>query len=374
VPVLLSAANNVARFDHNPVTGESLGLLIEEQRTNLLVRSEEFDNAAWTKTRVSVAANTIVAPDGTLTADKLVENTDTNTHRLDVSFTWVSGTTYTNTLYAKAAERTAFRIQFPAAAFTSVFADFDLSAGTVNPASGVTASITDVGNGWYRCAVTGTATASTTASILNALLVGGSASYTGNGYSGLYIWGAQLEAGAFPTSYIPTVASQVTRSVELAVMTGENFSSWYNQAEGTFYFDADMYETQSTFFRHLLAANDASGSTTNIVALTVPASSSLLRQLINSSGVVSSASQSAITLGAGFKAASAYKTNDFAISYSTGVLLTDALGNVPINVNRLYINALADSGVGANSSTHIRKVAFYPKRLANDQLQGITTV
>jgi hypothetical protein len=156
-------------------------------------------------------------------------------------------------------------------------------------------------------------------------------------------------------------------------MTGTNFSSWYRADEGTFYFDADMYETQSPFFRYLLAANDASGSTTNIVALTVPANSSVLRQLINSSGVVSSASQSAITLGAGFKAASAYKTNDFAISYSTGVLLTDALGNVPLNVNRLYINGLADIGVGLNSSTHIRKIAFYPKRLTNVQLEAITT-
>jgi hypothetical protein len=76
IPVLLTAATNAPRFDHNPTTGESLGLLIEEQRTNLLFPySEEFDNAAWSKTRSSITSNTIVAPDGTLTGDKLVEDT-----------------------------------------------------------------------------------------------------------------------------------------------------------------------------------------------------------------------------------------------------------------------------------------------------------
>ena len=73
---LRTAGINEARFDHSPLTLESLGLLVEEARTNLLLRSEEFDNASWTKTRSSVTANAITAPDRTLTGDKLIDSTD----------------------------------------------------------------------------------------------------------------------------------------------------------------------------------------------------------------------------------------------------------------------------------------------------------
>jgi hypothetical protein len=356
------------------VTLAPKGLLIEEQRTNLLLWSEQFDNAVWTKTRTSITANDAVSPDGTQDADKLVENTDTNTHRLDVSFTWVSGTTYTNTMYAKAAERTVFRIQFPAAAFTSVFADFDLSAGTVTPASGVTASITDVGNGWYRCAVTGTATASTTASILNALLVGGSASYTGDGTSGIFLWGAQLEVGAFPTSYIPTTTAAATRAADVAVMTGANFSNWYSQSEGTVFVEADMFETQFGFFRNLLALNDASGSTANIVVFNVPSNSTQMRFSVNAAGSVSASLQQSLTLGSTFKGAGAYKIDDFAVSYNGGTPLTDTSGDAPSGINTLVFgNTSHTLGVGNHCSTHIRRIAYYPRRLSDAELTSITS-
>ena len=72
--VLSTAAINAPRFDYDPVTLESVGLLIEESRTNLLTYSEQFDNAVWTKSNASITANAIIAPDGTLTADKLVED------------------------------------------------------------------------------------------------------------------------------------------------------------------------------------------------------------------------------------------------------------------------------------------------------------
>jgi hypothetical protein len=196
IPVLETAASGAARFDHNPTTFESLGLLIEEQRTNLLTYSEEFNNAAWTKTRSSITANTIVAPSGALTGDKLVEDTTaSNTHFVTQNQT-ATATTTTFSCYAKAGERTqislhSFESSTPA---NPIVAFFDLSTGTVVSTSGntISASITPVGNGWYRCVATGTtALVSTTWNIRPA--VNGSATYTGDGYSGLYIWGAQLE-------------------------------------------------------------------------------------------------------------------------------------------------------------------------------------
>jgi hypothetical protein len=191
IPTLLTATNNVARFDHNPTTGESLGLLIEEQRTNLLLRSQEFDNAYWTKTRSSITANTIIAPDGTLTGDKLVEDTSaTTTHVVFKSVTTTSGTVYTHSVYVKEGERSWAIVQNG-----SAYAWFNLSNGTIGtqvPSTTGTFAITSVGNGWYRCSVSQVASTSMSCGIYassddNVL------NYTGDGYSGIYIWGAQLE-------------------------------------------------------------------------------------------------------------------------------------------------------------------------------------
>jgi len=203
IPVLLTAASGVARFDHNPTTGESLGLLIEEQRTNLLLRSEEFDNASWTKARSSITANTIVAPDGTLTGDKLVEDTTaSNTHLTRQVVTVSANTTYTFSVYLKAAERTAARLQSSdnASDTNGFFVNVNLSNGTLSGGGSkgtgtyTTSTITSVGNGWYRVSLTGIVDSSTTSVRYEVFLLDGSTSaYTGNGYSGIYIWGAQLE-------------------------------------------------------------------------------------------------------------------------------------------------------------------------------------
>jgi hypothetical protein len=194
IPVLQTAAAGVARFDHNPITGESLGLLIEEQRTNLLVRSEEFDDAAWTKTGVSVTTNTIVSPDGNLTGDKVVESTATSTHQVTQNITATSGVTYTATLYAKKAEIDVITTDFAGV----LFGTYNLSTGVATLGAGnannvpVSASMTNVGNGWYRCVSVWTRVGATASSDLRFSLRQ-STSYTGDGYSGIYIWGAQLE-------------------------------------------------------------------------------------------------------------------------------------------------------------------------------------
>ena len=191
IPQLLTAASGVARFDHNPTTFESLGLEIEEQRTNLLTYSEQFDNAAWTKARATIIANTIVAPDGTLTGDKLVEDTATNTHQAEQNATTVSGTTYTFSAYVKAAGRSFVRLYEDSG---SGGAYFDLSTGTVGSLGvGSIGVITSAGNGWYRCAVTYTQSGTLGRQRIAIASANGTISYTGDGFSGIYIWGAQLE-------------------------------------------------------------------------------------------------------------------------------------------------------------------------------------
>jgi hypothetical protein len=366
IPVLETAASGVARFDHNPTTFESLGLLIEESRTNLLTYSEQFDNAAWTKSRSSITANTIVAPDGTLTGDKLVEDTTaTSTHQATRTFNAVSGTTYTATIYAKAAERGFAGIGLGDGAFGATnIVTINLSTGATSVISGTaTAASTFVGNGWYRVSVTATATSTETA--INRIYVsnsGTTVSYTGDGYSGIYIWGAQLEAGAFPTSYIPTVASQVTRSADAASMTGTNFSSWFSNAEGTLYAELNA---------RALAASSG-------IVLNDNTTNNRIRMALASTtdqGTVTTSGAAQAVLDGGTPAANtatkvamAYAFNNFALSLNGGAAVTDTTGTVPV-VSQLQIGAETTT-VG---NLHIKKVAFYPIVSTATQLQALTS-
>lgn len=367
IPVLQTAPAGVPRFDHNPVTGESLGLLIEEQRTNWLTYSEQFDYAAWGKDAATVAVNAAVAPDGNLTADKLVENTATATHRITGgagALSPSSGTTYTVSIYAKAGERRYLMANWHSA--FNARSTFDLQTGTVASTFSGTATITSVGNGWYRCTVTGTATVNGVGTgylHLNNSSSNSDTSYTGDGYSGIYIWGAQLEAGAFPTSYIKTEASQATRAADSAQMTGANFSSWYRQDEGTLYQDFTALGV-SISDRASVRISDGGSPFSNDISLRNYAGSNKFAVFIN--GVV----QAEIQLSPGVSAGSAnrfagvYKSNDFAAAKNGNTVGIDANGLLPV------VNQLSFPSTGCN---HIKRLTYYPKRLTDAQLQSLTT-
>ena len=177
--------------------------LVELVPYNLLQYSEMFSNAAWPKARCTISANVVNAPNGTLTADKLVEDTTaTNTHRVGQLFTFVVGNTYTMSCYAKAAERTQIGLSFnlvPIATTDGVV--FDLSSGTIAlQTAGYTGTITSVGDGWYRCTARKTADATSVRADIG-ICVSNTAIYTGNGTSGIYIWGAQLVEGTSALDY-----------------------------------------------------------------------------------------------------------------------------------------------------------------------------
>jgi hypothetical protein len=369
IPALQTAASGVARFDHNPITGESLGLLVEEQRTNLLTYSDDFSDAAWTKTRSSITANTIVAPDGTLTGDKLVEDTTaSNTHVVAQSVSYTSGTNYSFSLFAKAAERTSLSVQFPSGQFgASVTCSFNLSAGTVTVAisgTGTSATITAVGNGWYRCVAISQATSSGTAN--TPILLENTPNnrvYTGNGYSGLYIWGAQVEAAAFPTSYIPTVAATVTRNADAASMTGANVTSWFSNAQGTLYAEVNPRALAVTSGFQI---ND--NTTSNRIRLATTSTSD--------QGTITTSGTAQATLDGGtpaantsMKLAMSYAVNDFKLSLNGGTAATDTAGTVPV-VNQLQIGAETTT-IG---NMTLKKIAYYPIAVTAAELQALTTI
>lgn len=214
--VLQTAPSSTARYDYNPVTGVSKGLLVENGRTNSLTYTDNIQAVLWTNTASSLKPNTMLAPDGTLTGTKLIEDTTTAIHYVDKlsgSGTVSVGTTYTVSAYVKAGERTRARLVgvISTAAPTTSDAFFDLTTGTVVSTGSTGASdsrIEAVGNGWYRISVAFTVQSNSAAMTPRAyyqLVNGGTTfSYAGDGVSGFYIWGPQLEIGTFPTSYMPS--------------------------------------------------------------------------------------------------------------------------------------------------------------------------
>ena len=233
--IIRYASADEPRFDHDPETGRCLGLMIEEQQTNVLLYSEEFDTG-WTNTNASVTANATTAPDGTTTADKLVENSSTGNKEVNQgNITYTSGTSLTFSCFAKAGERTRFRLAATTARFdSSTNAYFDLSAGTVVTTTGgfTSASIEAYPNGWYRCVGTMLPTSSGTNNVFITLVnTGTNTGYTGDGSSGVFIWGAQLEADKDVSSYIPTTNATVTRNSDNAYF--DDISDFFNINEGT---------------------------------------------------------------------------------------------------------------------------------------------
>jgi hypothetical protein len=162
-------------------------------RVNLLTKTEQFDDAVWTKTGATITANTTATTDplGGTTADKLVETATTSTHLAQQSATSVSGVTYTASASLKAAERTIAAINVYDTADRATY--FDLQNGVVlSSAAGNTATIAAEGNGWYRCTVTRTTAAATTFHIIHATTANNTLVYAGVAGSGIYVWGADL--------------------------------------------------------------------------------------------------------------------------------------------------------------------------------------
>jgi len=211
-------------------------LLLEADATNLLTYSASLNTAPWFATRVTITANATAAPDESVTAEKLVETTDTGAHHCSRSFAFTAGVTYTLSAHVKAGERTAgnLRLGNGVVNFSGGVADcaFDLVAGTaIKGPSGIRAGIRELANGWYRVWITGTADASLSDNASAVFLSNGATgTYTGDGTSGMYVWGVQLEVGAEPSSYIATTTATELRSAD--VLTDGYMASFEATAVG----------------------------------------------------------------------------------------------------------------------------------------------
>ena len=375
--LIKTAGSNVPRFDRDPLTGDSLGLLVEEARTNLLQYSSSLNGGPWANTfgsNVSLIANAIIAPDGLLTASKLVEGNTNNSQHWIYVLAHPAGTGWSGTFYAKAAERSKISLDMGFGG-QNVKALFDLAnvtatyTGLSTNASATTQSITPYLNGWYKCELKTSVNISGSGVYYTLLITNSSnnTTYLGDGTSGIYAWGAQLEQASFPTSYIPTVASTVTRAADVASMTGTNFSSWYNQSEGTMFVNARYFGAGSPE-EYFFQVDDNSSS--NFIKISKFGVTTYATVDVASAHTFETTLAS-IAQGSTFKAGLAYKTNSFAATLNGASPSTSTSGAVPSSLSRLRIGNSLGSSLFAQST--ISRLAYYPVRLPDAQLQALTS-
>jgi hypothetical protein len=343
-------------------------LLIEESRTNICLQSENLATT-WSAFGITISSDFATSPDGLTTADKIVENTANSFHGIFQIPNTVSGVTYTGSCYIKAAGRN-FALIYTGASpangrYISIPAD---GTGTVlglynaNPAN---VSLKYVGNGWYRVSILFVSSGAGSSLEIYASTNGTTSSYTGDGTSGILVWGAQLEAGSFATSYIPTTTGSVVRSADVCSITGANFTSFWNTNEGAMFASGDPIGIASAAV--LVMAN--SGANANQIAF--DRSTTTIKFGVANSGTYTATIQQNSTNGSFVKISGAYATNN-ARSALNGVLGTpDTSVIVPTNLNRFNIgSAGAASTEFANGC--ISAIKYFRKPLSNAKLQALT--
>jgi len=364
---------DLPRFDFDPIALTCKGLLIEEARTNLCLYSEAFDTASsWAVGNASVTANATTAPSNTLTADKSVEDVATSEHSVTQTIAYVTNNAVTLSVYAKTSGRN-LRILMSDNLTGVAFAFYDLTNGTFSGStvsgswSAISSSITNVGNDWYRCTLTATKGAGVAIAAIINLTNGTTTAYTGNGVSGAFLWGAQLEAGAFGTSYIPTSASQVTRTADVAVMTGTNFSSWYNASEGAFVASAVIARQATIGSTAIFSANDSTAA--NFVncfyrgsgALGATMTAASVPQLDQTPLGVTTANTT-VNIGVAYKVSNT-------VSYANGTVQTTSGSAAIPTVTQLQIGV---SFVGVYLNGIVKNLRFYKQRILNAEGQAFS--
>lgn len=370
--LLKTAAVNTLRYDHNPSTGAPKGALIEVAATNLLLNSEAITEATWGKVDVTTSANVIAAPNGTTTADKLIEAATTGVHYIFGQSGISTAQTYTFTVFAKAAERSRVMVQLSDFTLEARAASFDLSAGTIlfTDAAGsvwtnISSSIEAYAGGWYRLRLTGTKSASGTANVAISLISSGTTTlYAGDGTSGVHIWGAQLEVGPYATSYIPTTSATVTRAADSVSIATSLIP--LDAAQGTVFVEFSFDSAPSTLFAALDLGDVASNERFTIYVNTFQT----IFEVVDG-GAYQAAIADGVAPSAGVvrKSAMAYRANDFKACSNGGTVFTDTSGTIPtpthITLGRLTGGFGPDSG-------HIRKCAYISRPLTSTELQALT--
>jgi len=332
---------DLPRFDYDPTTLVCKGLLIEDTRTNIALTSNDFTSVSWSNTSVSVTANAAVSPDGTSNASLLTATAADCALIQTVAVT--TATAYSFSIYLRAATTTNISL-FVDTSGLNTFVSLPITVTTA----------------WQRFSLP-----FTTTGVLCKIYVGGGSSFSSP--EAVFAYGAQLEAGAFPTSYIPTTATSVTRNADIAIMNGTNFSSWYNASEGAFLVSTVLSRQASVGGTTIISASDT--TLTNYMSLFYRATGSLGANIItsnvsqvNQTPLGTTAANTIVNIGL------SYKTNN-AVSYANGTVQSTVttvtlptptqlqFGVSPANI---YLNGI------------ISTLRYWPQRIINAEGQAFS--
>jgi len=354
---LIKTANvDEPRLEYD-ASGQPLGLLIEEQRTNEVRYSNSLSGSAWSGTNCTITTDSTTSPDGNINASKL---TCSGGSASVWQFPMPSGLSgnYSNSIYLKA--DTLNYAQLNVGYLTTDFvANFDLVNGTVTHILGTGATITDVGNGWYRCTLP-----------FNTLGSGGfsvtpidsmSSTRRSGAVGSVFVYGAQLEQGAFPTSYIPTSGSTVTRNKDVCDTPVERFS--YSNAKGSIVVYAQSNKDATSVYAFELAVDSSDRMFSKLQ------NQEHLRVRVNFADTAN-INAGNIETGSFAKLGARFANNDFAVSIDGNTSVTDTNGDVNLNCSELKIGQSFSNNEHING--HIKRIQYFPKRLSNDELVELT--
>lgn len=364
---------DIPRIDYSTGTAS---LLVEPARTNLVLRSEEFDNVSWLKTATTVTANTTTSPDETTTADTVTGIGAIGPRLIQSnSISFTTGTSYSLSVFAKKGTNDFIQLFVPLI-IGGMSANFNINTGVVGTLATVsgtapTSSIINYGNGWYRCTMnfTATTTTSTVTSISIVTSASAARSESNTLTTSIILWGAQAEAGTSPTSYIPTVASQLQRNAD--VIKNTSATTLIGQTEGTLY--AEFNNTLMTYAAQgyvMRIFADAS----NEVFIRKEAGSSTYTARWRANGVNVFTEFSIAVLNGNNKMAIAYKSGDSAV-YLNGA----PIGTTPKVATGAFSVAPSQIAIGSSSTIdffndRIESATLFPTRLTPEQLATLTTI
>ena len=354
--LLKTAAVDEPRLEYD-AQGNALGLLIEEGRTNRFTESEDMSTV---QNNLTVTSNVIIAPDGTLTSDLCVP-TAANTEHTVTDQTTTIGQPTALSFFAKYGSGD-YLLSLRGGGIGEDFPSFNVQNGTVVNAGNSNWSdtkIESVGNGWYRCSSVGTPTS--TSRFRVQFVSGTTRVFVGDG-TGHYIWGIQEEeASTFPTSYIPTSGSTVTRFKDVVSVPVERFG--YNTSQATVVAYAKSFLPSGTTYLWEIGAGSADRN--------------FAKAYNQESLYVIANSVNTVNLNAGTftannygKLASALKANSFAASLDGGSAVIDNTGAVQLDLPAIAIGQNRSYQETLNG--HIKQIQYYPKRLSNTELQLLT--
>jgi hypothetical protein len=355
---------NVPRIDYT--NGSCPSILVEPQRTNLALYSEQFDNNIyWSKTRATITANATTSPDGTNTADLLTDTTFTNDINYTEQATSVSGNLVTMSIFVKKGNSPYVQFGFYDNAFHGFVVNTTTWASSHTFGSATNFIATNYGNGWYRLTMTKQAATNFIYSSVSVNPNSNGSNYNGTSSLNAYFWGFQIEIGSYATSYIPTVASAVTRNADVISKTG--ISSLIGQTEGTFY--GEFYHESKNNNVDYVVNSINNGDYGNSIFISIY-NNEISSNIFNAYSLESKIILTGLTTGK-HKVAIAYKLNDIAF-YVDGVLVgTDSTASIPTlnNINISYVGSTIPV-----EQRYINALVLWKTRLTNTELATLTTI